>query len=184
MELWEHIFIEHFAFLMSTMGELFHKFTSGLLKFRMQSELCQIEHYLVQWSNTVFGEWNWKSANCLPTFMTTRYGINRTLFLIWFVAFISSIWIINSLHIYLSHLFHKKLLIKVFIRHVLKFQLIVNFRAKSFGDVLIAYGKYMRPIESTYIDLLILCLTSSPFLQVCFINSQFHLLLLFFFSSC
>lgn len=123
--------------------KLAHKFTSVLLKFKMQSELCQIEHYLVQWSNTVFGEWNWKSANCLPTFMTTRYSINRTFFLIWFVAFISSIWIINSLYIYLSHLFHQKLLIKVFIRHVLKFQLIVNFRAKSFGDVL-------SPMESTW----------------------------------
>ena len=118
-------------------------------------------------------------AGGLPT--TAPPGKPRqNLFLIWFVAFIFSIWIINSLHIYRSHLFHQKLLIEVFIRHVLKFQLMVNFRAKSFGDVLIAYGKYMRPIESTYIDLLILCLISRPFLQVCFINSQFHLLLLFF----
>lgn len=44
--------------------------------------------------HSVFGKQNWKAANCLPTFMTTRYVINRT-FLILFVTFISSFRIIN-----------------------------------------------------------------------------------------
>ena len=48
-------------------------------------------------------------AGGLPT--TAPPGKPRqNLFLIWFVAFIFSIWIINSLHIYRSHLFHQKLL--------------------------------------------------------------------------
>lgn len=79
--------------------KLAQKVTSVLLKFKMQSELCQIECYIVQWSNAAFGKQNWKVANCLPTSIT-RYSIYTILF-IWLIAFIYYLWIIKSLHIYI-----------------------------------------------------------------------------------